>query len=46
MLAIQQTQRKLFIPSNLFPAIGGGNLYEYITTNVDSGFMFCGGSEC
>jgi hypothetical protein len=26
--------------SNLFPAIGDGNLYEYITTNVDSGFMF------
>jgi hypothetical protein len=25
--------------SNLFPAIGDGNLYEY-TTNVDSGFMF------
>jgi hypothetical protein len=28
--------------SNLFPAIGDGNLYEYITTNVDSGFYVCG----
>jgi len=30
----------------LFPAIGSGLLYSYITSNIDSGFYVCGGDEC
>jgi len=32
--------------NTLFPAIGAGNLYNYLTERSPSGFYVCGGSDC
>ena len=36
----------IYEDNTLFPAIGAGNLYNYLTVNSPSGFYVCGGSDC
>ncbi len=36
----------VYIDDNLFPEIGVGNLYNYITNKENTGFYVCGGDEC
>lgn len=36
----------VYTDETLFPEIGIGNLYKYLTTNENSGFYVCGGDNC
>jgi hypothetical protein len=36
----------IYTDDTLFPEIGLGNLYRYITNNENTGFYVCGGDDC
>ena len=40
------TLTTLYTDETLFPAIGSGLLYDYLTNNPNSGFYVCGGDNC
>ena len=40
------TTETVYEAKDVFPAIGNGNLYKYISTHTPSGFYVCGGSDC
>jgi len=40
------TLETIYEATDFFPAIGNGSLYNYLTTNIDSGFYVCGGVNC
>jgi hypothetical protein len=38
--------QSVYEDTNLFPPIGNGQLYQYLTTNANSGFYVCGDPDC